>query len=39
MEACPQKRKVSENALQKFINPDHAIMNWQPVVKLDKLGK
>lgn len=23
----------------KFINPDHAIMNFQPVVKLDKLGK
>lgn len=33
------KRKVSENALLKFINPDHAIMNFQPVVKLDKLGK
>ena len=30
---------MSENALQKFINPDHAIMNWQPVVKLDNLGK
>lgn len=33
------KRKVSENALLKFINPDHAIMNFQSVVKLDKLGK
>lgn len=39
MESQPQKRKISENALAKFVNPDHAIMNFQPVIKLDKLGK
>ena len=33
-----QKKSVG-NALLKFINPDHAIMNFQSVVKLDKLGK
>ena len=33
------KKKISEEALEKFINPDHLIMNWQSVVKLDKLGK
>lgn len=39
MESQPQRRKISENALAKFVNPDHAIMNFQSVVKLDKLGK
>ena len=39
MESAPSKRKISEQALEKFINPDHTIMNYQPVIKLDKLGK
>ena len=33
------KKKINENQLQKFINADHAIMNYQPVIKMDKFGK
>jgi len=25
--------------LSKLISPDHAIMNFQPIVKIDKFGK
>ena len=30
---------TTESQIQKFINADHAIMNFQPVIKLDKFGK
>ena len=31
--------QTTEDQLQKFIPADHAIMNFQPVIKLDKFGK
>ena len=31
--------KVTQSEIEKFIPPDHAIMNFQPVVKIDRFGK
>ena len=31
--------QTTEEQLEKFIPADHAIMNFQPVIKLDKFGK
>ena len=32
-------KKINESQLQKFIDPEHSIMNFQPVVKIDRFGK
>ena len=33
------KRQVNEGHLSKLIDPDHEILNWQPITKIDKFGK
>jgi serine/threonine protein kinase len=32
-------KKVSEERLKELINPDHEVMNYQSVIKIDKFGK
>ena len=32
-------KKINESQLQKFIDSEHSIMNFQPVVKIDRFGK
>ena len=33
------KRLVNESHLTKLIDPDHEILNWQAILKIDKFGK
>lgn len=32
-------KQTSESQLSKLISQDHVIMNFQPVIKIDKFGK
>jgi len=39
MQSFKNLQKTSEEDLEEFVSTDHAMMDYQPVVKLDKFGK